>query len=175
MGHWTLDNAEVNQTFLVELATLLEEHEIIFDPLDSRIMCFPHIINLCTQEVVEGFSNMDLVDCEDDYIPQDPSINPVRQTFEEAISRDPIALARATVCRIRASGLRRESFEDTVKNGIEQEWFQKDGQIIPVKSLELLRDVKTRWDSVFQMIKRLRLMRPVCFIYLPSTLLICFG
>ncbi len=31
-----------------------------------------------------------------------------------------------------------------------------------LKELQLLRDVRTRWDSIFLMLNRLREMRPVC-------------
>ena len=40
---------------------------------------------------------------------------------------------------------------------------------VQVQHLQLLRDVKTRWDSVYYMIRRLRLLRPVSRDYFLSS------
>lgn len=101
------------------------------------------------------------VDSEDDsngydtFIPAERN-NPDEETFEMALARDPISLARSIIRSIRASGKRREMFDTLIKDGNEKGWY---GCIVPL--LQLLQDVKTRWDSVFYMIQRLRLLRPV--------------
>ena len=45
-GHWTLDNASNNGTFMIEFGNLLRARDINFDPIDRQVMCFPHIINM---------------------------------------------------------------------------------------------------------------------------------
>ena len=91
-----------------------------------------------------------------------PHADPDMQTFEEAVRRDPIALGRVIVKTIRASGQRRESFVSTIRDGNAKKHFILGDRVeVIVPELQLLRDVKTRWDSTFHMISRLRTMRPV--------------
>jgi hypothetical protein len=95
----------------------------------------------------------------------DPHGNPTSQTVEEAVKRDPIALGRVVVRSIRASGQRREHFLAVVREGNNRKHFILGTHVeIIVPELQLLRDVKTRWDSIFFMIRRLRVMRPVSLI-----------
>jgi len=51
VGYVTTDNASNNDTALVELGAMLQERNIHFDLITSRVRCFGHIINL----VVKGF------------------------------------------------------------------------------------------------------------------------
>jgi hypothetical protein len=50
-----------------------------------------------------------------------------------------------------------------IENGNKSGWFRdpRTSAVIKVPDLELLRDVKTRWDSTFAMIERLMRLRPV--------------
>jgi hypothetical protein len=168
IGHWTLDNAENNATFMQELGDLLEDRGITYDSTDSRIMCFPHIINICVQHVIEKSTDINLIDIDFDdtvLIPQGSSDqNP--QTFEKAVARDPIALSRNIVTGIQSSGKRRNCFEDVIKNNIGKPWCKVDDE--DIKPKQLLRDVRTCWDSVYQMIRRVWEMRPVCNYHLLS-------
>ena len=41
-------------------------------------------------------------------------------------------------------------------------WFKNGQQLVQVKQLQLLHDVRTWWDSVFHMLHRLREMCLVC-------------
>ena len=94
-GHWTLDNAANNGTFLEELEILFRERDIDFDHLDRRIMCFPHVINICCQHVIAKFTNVDLVDLA--HMAELPSAAD-GQSFEDAVSSDPIARGWNIVC-----------------------------------------------------------------------------
>jgi len=61
------------------------------------------------------------------------------------------------------SDKRREAFDEVVRDGNRKGWF-KAGQppkAVLLKELQLLRDVRTQWDSVYLMLNRLREMRPV--------------
>jgi hypothetical protein len=104
VGHWTLDNASVNDTFMKELGVLLQARGIAFDSDDNRIMCFPHIINICVTHVIKSFTDIDLVDDEAVFNMEPPPSNPAEQTYDEAVEHNPIALCHSSVQVIRVSG-----------------------------------------------------------------------
>ncbi|KIM66087.1 hypothetical protein SCLCIDRAFT_111706, partial [Scleroderma citrinum Foug A] len=64
--HFTMDNAENNRTCIKKLGELLAEweFEIVFDPNQRRVMCHPHLINLCTKHACEGFTSVDASEIE---------------------------------------------------------------------------------------------------------------
>jgi hypothetical protein len=83
------------------------------------------------------------------------------------IKRDPVKRARKVIRILRSSDQRREGFRAFIQDGNQRGWFMAkddDGRCAPVQVPELqpLRDVKTRWDSVYMMLERLRQLRPVC-------------
>jgi hypothetical protein len=82
------------------------------------------------------------------------------------IKRDPLKRARRIIRLLRSSDQRREGFRKFIRDGNERQWFfekTESGKRRPVQVplLQLLRDVKTRWDSVYMMLQRLRLLRLV--------------
>jgi hypothetical protein len=82
------------------------------------------------------------------------------------IKHDPLGRARRIIRLLRSSDLCREGFRKFIQDGNERKWFSektKSGKrhSVQVPELQLLRDVKTRWDSVYMMLKRLRVLRPV--------------
>jgi hypothetical protein len=92
--------------------------------------------------------------------------NPQLRRWLRGIQRDPLGRARKVVRLLRSSDQRREGLRDFIETGNQHGLFfltDRDGnrKIIKVPRLELLRDVKTRWDSVFLMLQRLRQLRPV--------------
>jgi hypothetical protein len=135
-----------------ELEETLRGRKIDFNANDRRISCFAHIIDLCSGRVIRVAS--DGVDDDSD----EDEISPG--------SDNSIAQARAVVRAIRGSGERRSSFQENITYGNAKGLFRQGQSPEPVKveSLQLLRDVRTRWDSVFLMLRRLREMRPVCII-----------
>jgi hypothetical protein len=70
---------------------------------------------------------------------------------------------------IRKSGQRRDQLLNIIKEGNDQqlwtETVERDGRteqvVVQLKPLMVLPDVKTRWDSVFYMLRRLRYLRQV--------------
>jgi hypothetical protein len=161
VGHFTMDNASNNGTMMQWLEKILGGREIAFDAQDRRIMCFAHIVDLCSKQVVSAASGG--VDEENDHSSSDGDTGP----------SNPIVLARAVVRAIRGSGLRRDAFDEVIKNGNDKGWF-KEGRplkIVKVKQQQLLRDVRTRWDSVYKMLTRLRDLRPVWLSTSPITLI----
>jgi hypothetical protein len=184
---------------MVELGKLLKDREIPFHSRDNRIMCFPHVVNIVTQQVVSSLTTSPISDDEaasdgdgressddddNDKDSDDESSNNTKkhrddnhsdeiqpqslhmarkgpQTYEDALKNDPISLCRNVIRAIWASGQRRDDFDDMIENGNAKGWFVIDGDVVEVPHLQLLRDVKTRWDSIFLMIKRFIELQPV--------------
>ena len=152
-----MDGAPNNMTMIQEFSLLLQQKGISYDPLDSYLHCFAHIVNLCSHRVMDKFCEIhnDANTYDDDYNEDTPALNPLTK-------------CRKTVQVIRASGQRRDDFADIIKEGNARGYF-KDSQgvtvTLPVK--QLLHDVCTRWDSVLWMINRSRILRAVSFHVVP--------
>lgn len=158
IGHFTLDNASNNDTAMAALAQLLEdERELPFDPDERRVRCFPHIINICVQHTLDSFTDADFTNVPTRW--GNPPIN--KAEYVAAVRRDPVGLARDTVRAIRGSNQRRTNFEQTIISGNDNQSFIQDGVIVPLPVSQLVRDVRTRWDSSYLMIRRIRTLRQV--------------
>ena len=82
------------------------------------------------------------------------------------IKRDLLKRARRVIRLLRSLDQRREGFRRFIQDGNERNWFSEKTpsgkrQSVRVPELQLLKDVKTRWDSVYMMLQRLRLLQPV--------------
>ena len=92
--------------------------------------------------------------------------DPKLRRWFSGIKCDPIRRARRVTHILRSSDQRREGLRVFIQDGNRHNWFSKkdsDGTCVAfqVLELQLLRDVKTRWDSVYMMLGRLRQLRPV--------------
>lgn len=112
-----------------EMALLFEQREISYDGNEHRIFCFPHIINIVVQHILTKFSKSataledadDVVDLHIDLPNQNPSSHP--KTFQEACTRDPLNKARKIIVAIRASGRRRDDYNEWIKTGMKNKPF----------------------------------------------------
>ena len=202
-----------------QLQSRLEGREavpkITFNPLDGRIRCYAHIINICSSHIVasvtstsksylanlgvpvgsshvtcdsddsddsddgsdDGTANNGSSDGDVDHyrdineLQLHESFNahgdPELDDWFSGFQRDPLRRARQLIRFLRSSDQRREDLQKTIRKGNNQNWFigtDDDGNTTTIKvpELELLRDVKTRWDSVYLMLARLQYLRPVC-------------
>ena len=82
-------------------------------------------------------------------------------TFVEALGRNPIACSRTVVRACRSSGQCREHLSQLIIEGNIKNTFGPSDKPVEVPNLALLRDVDTRWDSVYLMICHLRVLQPV--------------
>jgi hypothetical protein len=80
VGHFTLDNAANNGTMMRHLEEILCNRDIVFDVVDHKIMCFAHVIDLCTKQVTHHAGNTVDSDKDDSH-----------QSDYEAATTDPIA------------------------------------------------------------------------------------
>ena len=143
-----------------ELAKILNERDIPFDATDRKIMCYGHVIDLSSGRVIDKLTNdseldnsnsdadLDDSDASEDHVPT--------QSWSQVVAH-----ACSVVRAIRGSGMRRDTFKEVIKNGNANKWFKEGSKVVVLKELELLRDVRTRWDSVYQMLNRLRELQPV--------------
>ena len=82
------------------------------------------------------------------------------------IKCNPLRHACRVICLLRSSDQCKEGFRRFIQDGNEWNWFSEKSQSgkrrpVQVPELQLLRDVKTRWDSVYIMLQCLRVLRPV--------------
>ncbi|CAH1763824.1 8132_t:CDS:2, partial [Entrophospora sp. SA101] len=107
---------------------------IHFDAGNQRIRCLAHIINLAAQEALKSLKGMG-PEKEDDALDEedDDKINVIKKL-------------RKLVVKIRSSPQRRER-------------FSRQCIALNINDLQLIPDIKTRWNSSFEMMKRALLLR----------------
>ncbi|KAH9937936.1 hypothetical protein B0H21DRAFT_698741 [Amylocystis lapponica] len=127
---------------LEELQNVLRAKGIPFHAEGNHIRCFPHVVNVAVQTGLAQLTDVDKT------IYVDDSMNP---EYQSALSNDVVAAARRLVSACRASGQRREDYLSTIREGNSTHAF---GESIELPELELLRDVDTRWSSIFLMVDR---------------------
>ena len=126
----------------------------------------PHILNICTKHVVDEYSDVDLSAVGEAWVNSLDDISD-KDTYVKAFRRDPIALGHDIVRLVRSSSLRRKGFASTIRTGNQMNWFtDDDGDTMQLPILELLRDVKSHWDSIYYMINHLRTLRQVSHLLL---------
>lgn len=95
---------------------------------------------------------------EEDDIPPCHEVNMNDVEYEIVLDGDPVAKCRCLVTVCRASGQCREDLQATIKEGNISKSFPNGRQI---RTVQLLRDVDTRWSSIYLMIDRVLELYPV--------------
>ncbi|KAF5372361.1 hypothetical protein D9615_009320 [Tricholomella constricta] len=151
----TMDNASNNNTMMEELEKILRSRGIPFDADGNRIRCFPHIINLACQAILEALK-------------QTPALGLSLATesatrfYLQSLETDLIGTCRSVVAACRASGQRRQELRRIICEGNERDTWRGE---LPndekhLKVLQLLRDCETRWSSTYLMIDRIIYLYP---------------
>ena len=123
--------------------------------------------NYATHDDSDGESDDDNnnIDFDDDFALELADCYEEGEKWAVGIKRDPLRCARRVVCLLRSSDQRREGFHQFIQDGNQRDWFSiKDGRkhvTVQVPELQLLRDMKMWWDSVYMMLERLQQLRPV--------------
>ena len=158
IGHITMDSVSNKNTGMQELFSLLAEHGIKFDPVDKCIMCFLHILNICSGYIAYQYTDADFSAIGAAWVDAlDPTIAIDKTAYIAALWQDPVAIGHDIVCLMHASSLHHESFDNIVVTRKKSNWFiSDDHKLMKLWVLELLRDVKLHWDSIYLMINLLQ-------------------
>jgi len=136
-----MDGALSNTTMMQAMEAHLTPHQIDYDAAVNHIICIEHNTANTTGRMIMKVSTTEYSDNFDDFADPVDSQDGVRNV---------IALVCNIMHSIRASGQHLDHFNDMIKLGNERGWFGD----AKVPELQLLRDVKTRWGSVYAMLKR---------------------
>jgi hypothetical protein len=143
-----------------ELSEKLHLCGIDFHPIERRIPCFPHIINICVRHIIDDYHKADFSLVDEHWLVGTRTI--IKTQYLEAVTGKALNRARDLVRTVRATNQRRDSFRETIIIGNDKKWFLDDmGECLQLPVVELLLDEATRWDSVFVMLNRLRTLRLV--------------
>ena len=162
----TMDNASANTTFMQELGVLMKKEKINFDVNDKHFRCFAHIANLGVQNmlklinigpakdngasyfsesIVETILNDDIEN--ENFSDNDSSILDTNNEDESQIFSNIITKVRSISKKIRYS----EQLSNRLKLFCEA---------VSLKFIKLTLDVKTRWDSTFEMLNVALKLKP---------------
>lgn len=117
--------------------------------------CFPHIINLVAQAIIDALNDTPVPIPESDLLnassqsSQSSSADDPEILYALAVASNPVGLARNIVAGCRASGQRREELQRVIKVGNNETLFSHK-----LPEHQLLRDCPTRWSSTFCMAQR---------------------
>lgn len=139
---------------MLSLTNMLATEGINFEQKDQWVRCLAHVMNLAIQSALASLKAV-AADSEDEILGHNDEagnvISKVRRSWLDTLGW-PILTSffqlRKLVVNIRASPQRREK-------------FARQCTVFDKKNLELIADVKTRWNSTRDMIERALLLREV--------------
>ena len=141
----TADNAANNNTFLKELEYVCHQKEIKFDHKKNNIRCLAHVshvINLTVQEILKNIKTGDIQE-------EDELLELVSQEEQEDdVNVEIIPKLRLLIVKIRSSPQQKEKFARRCK-------------FFSIQSLNIILDVKTRWNSTYLILDRALKLREV--------------
>ena len=140
-----LDNASNNNTFLKELGSICEKKNINFNHEKNRVRCLAHIINLAVQE---NLKHVKTGEAEEENVILSELSEKSKNNNMGVISK-----LRKLIVKIRSLPQKREKFSRHCTDCN----INNDDQ----KSLNLILDVRTRWNSTFLMLNRALKLREV--------------
>jgi hypothetical protein len=143
IGGISLDNASSNDTMMLNLESVFPT----FISEDHRIRCFAHILNLSAKKLLSAITGSE----SQDFYDFESCDTSHEGKFSHLLNR-----LRYLVKKIRSSAKIRKSFHH----------FQEMSGF--TTKLELSRDVETRWNSTFYMIKRILELKEPLIAFMES-------
>ena len=177
--HWTTDNASNNRTLLKLLYETVTEKNlnISLDHVDAHIWCFPHIVNLVTQAMLwaldkgvdSGSTDYDDLpalrnsnDDEEDMEGERADINEEDDIMIVNITTGIVSKVHQLVRTIHVSGQCQDTLDHVIKIGNDAGlWTDFAKEVVQIKPRCLILDVRTQWDSTYQMLVHISELRQV--------------
>ncbi|CAG8526270.1 27760_t:CDS:2, partial [Gigaspora margarita] len=135
-GHWISNEWKLQQC-TIEFCHFEEEkyfnENLEFSSTNQRVYCLAHIINLAVQEILKTLYNNNFE--------ENNEYEEYSDDNEEINTLGALGKLKKLVIKIRKSPQKRER--------LSRQCF-----ILQIKKLELIDDVKTRWNSTYDMIER---------------------
>ncbi|KAG6379029.1 hypothetical protein JVT61DRAFT_11455 [Boletus reticuloceps] len=133
-----------------------------YDTQEHCIQCFPHIINLCVQHILNKYTQADFSDAPSTWI-NNQGIVINKAEYVKAVQGDPVCLGRDMVSTMHGSDQCHNGFQLMIENGNNAEVFtDQEDKAMKLPSCQLLLDVRTHWDSTYTMINCLCGLCQVC-------------
>ncbi|KAL1743648.1 hypothetical protein HDZ31DRAFT_40458 [Schizophyllum fasciatum] len=160
----TADNASPNDTALQFLERWLRDKGIEFDSEGNRVCCFPHVVNIGAQAGVEILKKPTL--CLEFGV-QLPAELLADAPYYRALEEDVIGGLRRIANWIRVSEGRRKDLKAIIHDGnAAGRWLTPAREPETIPPLAVLRDVDTRWSSIFLMVDRVLVLYRVSLLHL---------
>lgn len=137
-----MDNAADNIVAMRELARLLKERDIPFNAINHHIPCFPHMINICVTHMIKAYPTADFTAVAATWV------GALDNVMDKAEYLEALAIGPPWYCSHHLSI-----------------WPGYTGNTTQVPLVELLHDVKSRWDSTYFMINWLHTIHLICYHY----------
>jgi len=140
IGYFTLDNASNNDTALHHIAQHLKDLDITFDPIQRRLRCFGHIINLVVKSFLWG-SDAEVFEAQ---ISTYHDLQQETAELEAWRRKGPLGKLHNVISWISRSPQRRERFQAEVRKSLGPN----------TKAVSLIRSNTTRWGSDYDSLLR---------------------
>ena len=148
IGYFTLDNAGNNDTALEHIGQHLKELDIIFDPIERRLRCFGHVINLVVKSFLWG-SDAEVFEAQ---ISTYQDLQHEIAELEAWRCKAPLGKLHNVITWISRSPQRRDCFQAEVRKSLGPN----------TKAVSLIRSNTTRWGSDYDsLIRALELRDPL--------------
>lgn len=146
VGYFTLDNAANNETAMTEIA-----EELKFNPVQRRVRCIGHILNLVVKSLLFGKD----ADAFEKSVVNGESL--ARATHDEWMRKGPVGKAHNFVVWVHRSDLLTQLLRQ-----LQQDSFSAsdDPEIGKQRPVDVVLDNDTRWLSQYHMIKRMLRLQP---------------
>lgn len=152
----TLDNAAANTTFIQELSMLMDNDGIVFDTEDQHFRCFAHIINLAIQDVLKLIN---IKQCLNNLYSDTNEYNDSEDEHEDELSDDDMNANENEIFSRIINNIRntckkiRRSEQLTIR-------LKLFCEAANIKFVKPVLDVKTRWDSTYDMLNTAIILKP---------------